>query len=144
MLDFDRRQLYHGATITNTGTIDVTGGTLTIDATSTLDNTSGTLETNGGNLIIDAAIGGNLEIKGGAVLELGSSLASAYSKVTVTFEPGSTGTLKLDHSETFGGAVAGLDDNRDRSRRHRLRIEPDCQLCRGCLRWYSFGLCRRG
>ncbi len=99
------------ATITNTGTIDVTGGTLTIDATSILDNTGGTLETNGGNLIIDAAIGGSLDIKGGAVLELGSSLASAYSKITVTFEPGATGTLKLDHSETFGGTVAGLDDN---------------------------------
>ena len=100
-----------GATITNTGTIDVTGGTLTIDATSTLDNTNGTLETNGGNLIIDARIVGNLEIKGGAVLELGSSLASAYSHATVTFEPGSTGTLKLDHSKTFSGAVAGFDAN---------------------------------
>jgi hypothetical protein len=100
-----------GVTITNTGTIDVTGGTLIIDATSTLDNTGGTLETNGGKLIIDAAISGNLEIKGGAVLELGSGLANAYSQATVTFEPGATGTLKLDHSETFNGKVVGLDDN---------------------------------
>ena len=100
-----------GVTITNTGTIDVTGGTLIIDATSTLDNTGGTLETNGGNLIVDAAISGNLEIKGGAVLELGSSSANAYSQATVTFEPEATGTLKLDHSETFNGKVAGLDDN---------------------------------
>ena len=111
VLDSTGDSFITGATITNTGTIDVTGGTLTIDATSTLDNTGGTLETNGGNLIIDAAIVGSLDIKGGAVLELGSSLANAYSQVTVTFEPGATGTLKLDHSETFNGTVAGLDDN---------------------------------
>jgi fibronectin-binding autotransporter adhesin len=97
-----------GADITNTGTIDVTSGTLTIDATSILNNT-GTLETNGGNLIIDAAFSGNLEIKGAAALELGS--ANAYSQVTVTFEPKATGTLKLDDSKTFSGTVAGLDDN---------------------------------
>ena len=97
-----------GADITNTGTIDVTSGTLTIDATSILNNT-GTLETNGGNLIIDTAFAGSLEIKGAAALELGS--ADAYSQVTVTFEPEATGTLKLDHSETFSGTVAGLDDN---------------------------------
>jgi hypothetical protein len=97
-----------GADITNTGTIDVTSGTLTIDATSILNNT-GTLETNGGNLIIDTAFAGSLEIKGAAALELGS--ADAYSHVTVTFEPEATGTLKLDHSEAFSGTVAGLDDN---------------------------------
>ena len=105
---FDRRQLHHRCDITNTGTIDVTGGTLTIDATSILNNT-GTLETNGGNLIIDTAFVGSLEIKGAAALELGS--ANAYSQVTVTFEPEATGTLKLDHSKTFSGTVAGLDDN---------------------------------
>ena len=99
-----------GTDITNTGTIDVTGGTLTIDATTILNNT-GTLETNGGNLIIDTAFAGSLEIKGAAALELGSSLANAYSQVTVTFEPGATGTVKLDHSEIFSGTIAGLDDN---------------------------------
>ncbi len=99
-----------GTDITNTGTIDVTSGTLTIDATTILNNT-GTLETNGGNLIIDTAFAGGLEIKGAAALELGSSFANAYSQVTVTSEPGATGTLKLDHSETFSGTIAGLDDN---------------------------------
>ena len=111
VLDSTGDSFITGATITNTGTIDVTGGTLTIDATSILDNTGGTLETNGGNLIINAAIVGSLDIKGGGVLELGSSSANAYSQATVTFEPGATGTLKLDHSETFSGTVAGLDDN---------------------------------
>jgi fibronectin-binding autotransporter adhesin len=97
-----------GVTITNTGTIDVTGGTLTIDATSTFDNTHGVLETSGGHLTINAAIVGNLEIKDGAVLELGSSLADAYSQVTVTFDPGAMGTLKLDHSQHFGGTISGF------------------------------------
>ena len=100
-----------GTAITNSGIIDVTSGILTIDATSTFVNT-GTLESDGGTLIIDAAFSGNLEIKGAALLELGSTLANAYSSATVTFDPGSTGTLKLDHSGTFGGQVAGLDDNK--------------------------------
>jgi hypothetical protein len=104
-----------GATINNTGTIDVTSGTLTIDATSALNNT-GKLETNGGNLIIDTAFSGNLEIKGGAVLELGASSPTAYSSVVVTFDPKSTGTLKLDYAEVIHGrdpglTVTGLDDN---------------------------------
>jgi len=43
------------------------------------------------------------------VLELGAN--SPYTSVTVTFEPDATGTLKLDHAETFGGTVVGLDDN---------------------------------
>ncbi len=86
-------------TITNTGTIDVTGGTLTIDATSTLDTSHGVVEASGGHLTINAAIVGNLEIKDGAVLELGSSSSDAYSQATVTFDPGAMGTLKLDHSQ---------------------------------------------
>ena len=108
VLDSTGDSFINGATITNTGTIDVTGGTLIIDATSTFIN-SGTLETNGGNLIIDTTLSGNLEIKGGAELELGAN--SPYSAAAVTFDPDATGTLKLDHSQSFGGTVAGLDDN---------------------------------
>jgi FecR protein len=111
VLDSSRDSFITGAKITNSGTIDVTSGTLVIDATSTLDNTGGTLKSDGGNLIVDTALSGNLEIKGGAVLELGASSPTAYSSATVTFEPGATGTLKLDHSENFGGTVVGLDDN---------------------------------
>ena len=109
VLDLSGDSFVTGAKITNTGTIDVTSGTLVIDATSTLDNTGGTLKSDGGNLIVDTAFSGNLEIKGGAVLELGAN--SPYSSVTVTFDPDATGTLKLDHSEAFGGTVTGLDDN---------------------------------
>jgi len=110
LLDSTGDSFITGATITNTGIIDVTSGTLTIDATSTFINT-GKLESNGGNLIIDTAFSGNLEIKGGAVLELGAGSPVTYSHAAVTFDPGATGTLKLDHSQTFGGTVTGLDDN---------------------------------
>ena len=95
-----------GVAITNSGIIDVTSGTLTIDATSTFNN-AGTLELDGGKLIIDAALSGNLEIKGGAVLELGNSSPTAYSSATVTFDPASTGTLQLDYSP-FGGTISGF------------------------------------
>ncbi len=73
VLDSSGDSFVTGAKITNTGTIDVTSGTLVIDATSTLDNTGGTLKSDGGNLIVDTAFSGNLEIKGGAVLELGAN-----------------------------------------------------------------------
>ena len=96
-----------GVAITNSGIIDVTGGTLTIDATSTFINT-GTLELDGGTLIIDAAFSGNLEIKGDAVLELGNSSPTAYSAATVTFDPASTGTLQLDYSQDFKGTISGF------------------------------------
>jgi hypothetical protein len=46
------------------------------------------------------------------LLELGSSLPTAYTSLTVTFDDNATGTLKLDHSETFNGTIAGLDDNK--------------------------------
>ena len=71
-----------------------------------------TLESNGGNLIIDTAFSGNLEIKGGAVLELGSNLARIFVRPPSRLILRATGTLKLDHSETFGGTVIGLDDNK--------------------------------
>ncbi|WP_218625772.1 FecR domain-containing protein [Bradyrhizobium sp. dw_411] len=107
-LDSTGNSFITGVTITNTGTIDVTGGTLTIDATSTLDTSHGVVEASGGHLTINAAIVGNLEIKDGAVLELGSSSADAYSQATVTFDPGAMGILKLDHSQHFGGTISGF------------------------------------
>ena len=110
VLDSTGDSFITGATITNTGTIDVTSGTLTIDATSTFINT-GKLESNGGNLIIDTAFSGNLEIRGDAVLELGAGSPTTYSAAMVTFDPAATGTLKLDHSQVFAGKVVGLDDN---------------------------------
>ena len=90
--------------------MDVIGGTLIIDRTSTFTNT-GTLETEGGTLIVNTELSGDLEIKGAAVLELGADSPATYSGAIVKFDDNSTGILKLDHSEAFGGKVVGLDDN---------------------------------
>jgi VCBS repeat-containing protein len=101
----------YGATINNAGTLESTGGTLNIDATSIVNNT-GTFEVNGGNLIVDAALSGIAKIMGASLLELGANFASAYSSANIIFASTATGTLKLDHSEAFHGTVSGLDDNR--------------------------------
>ncbi len=91
------------ATINNSGTLEVTGGTLTIDAASTVHN-SGLFEANGGSLIVNTSFSGNAEIVGASLLELGGANSSA----TVTFAAGSTGgELKIDAS-TFDGEIVGL------------------------------------
>jgi len=94
------------ATVNNSGTLEVTGGTLTIDAASTVNN-SGLFEANGGDLIVNTELSGKAEIGGASLLELGG----AHSSANVAFLTGSTGTLQLDHSESFTGTVSGLDDN---------------------------------
>ncbi len=102
----------NGVAITNSGTFEVTSGKLIIDSASSVSNTAGgTLEANGGALIINGSLSGNAEIVGGSFLELGDAASGAYSAATVAFAAGSTGTLKLDHAESFSGTVAGLDDN---------------------------------
>jgi fibronectin-binding autotransporter adhesin len=109
-LDATGNSAIEGAHIVNSGVLEVTGGTLTIDAASDLDNT-GIVEANGGKLIINGALSGNAEIAGASVLELGANSLDAYKDADITFTDGSTGTLKIDHSETFMGEIAGLDDN---------------------------------
>jgi hypothetical protein len=96
-----------GVTVTNTGTLDVVCGTLIIDASSTLTN-SGTIAANGGKLEIDAAIAGKLEIDGASTLELGAADPDAL----ITFAAGATGTLKIDHAETFKATISGLDEGK--------------------------------
>ena len=100
----------HAATVTNSGMLEVTGGTLTIDAASSLNN-DGMIEVNGGNLIVDPAFSGSARIVGASLLELGASFVGAYSFTSITFADGATGTLKLDHVGSFGGTIYGLDDN---------------------------------
>ncbi len=103
--------------ITNSGTFEVTAGTTTIDAASSVTNT-GTFEVNGGNLILEGTLTGNATIVGASLLELSAS-STAYSSANVTFAAGATGTLQLDQAKTFGGTggtvtgftVSGLDDN---------------------------------
>jgi len=91
------------ATINNSGTLEVTGGTLTIDAASTINN-SGLFEANGGSLIVNAVLSGNAEIVGPSLLDLGG----AHSTATVTFASGTSGgELELDAS-SFDGNIVGL------------------------------------
>jgi VCBS repeat-containing protein len=97
--------------IINTGTVDVSGGTLTIGAAGSLVN-SGTLEADGGTLIINSSLSGTATILGTSMIELGAGVADAYASATITFGAASTGVLKLDHSETFAGKVAGFDDGK--------------------------------
>jgi VCBS repeat-containing protein len=95
-----------GADIINSGTFEVSGGTMTIDAASTVIST-GTFEVNGANLIVDGMFFGTATILGASLLELGA----ANSTADTTFAAAATGTLQLDHAKTFGGTVSGLDDN---------------------------------
>ena len=90
------------ATINNSGTIDVTGGTLTIDAASSLTNTR-TLEADGGTLFIkgDVSGAGAATITDGGTLDLGGADAQ-----TVTFV--GAGTLKLEDLANFTGTISGL------------------------------------
>jgi fibronectin-binding autotransporter adhesin len=97
--------------IASGGVLEVTGGTLTIDAASLIDN-KGIVETSGlGNLIIDGALSGNAEIAGASSLELGANSEDTYQYAHITFADGSTGTLKIDHAVSFNGEISGLDDN---------------------------------
>jgi fibronectin-binding autotransporter adhesin len=100
-----------GAHIVNSGLLEVTSGTLTIDAASHIDNTGTVEASGGGTLIVKGALSGEAEIAGDSVIELGASSDEAYEHAHITFADGSTGTLKIDHVESFKGDISGLDDN---------------------------------
>jgi VCBS repeat-containing protein len=104
----------NGATINNAGTLESTGGTLTIDSASTVNNT-GLLEANGGSLIVGVGFSGSAEIFGASLLALGadSTVASPdpYGLANISFATTSSGTLELDHAKAFHGTISGLDDN---------------------------------
>ena len=90
-----------GGTITNNGTLEAScGGEL--DVVSHVDNSSGMLEAkSGGKLDIESAIsGGSATIQGGT-LEFGGK-----SNVDVTFDNShGYGQLTLDHAENFCGTI---------------------------------------
>jgi hypothetical protein len=91
--------------IANAGTLEATGaGGLVID--SALSN-SGGIWANGGNVTVGGAVSGagsdTARISGGATLEFG-----AASNANVSFDAGATGTLKLDRSSSFSGALSGF------------------------------------
>jgi hypothetical protein len=91
-----------GASLTNSGTIDVQAGALNL--TGAVTNT-GTIKADGGNVTIAGALndGGNAAISVTSIFEFG-----AASNEKVTFALGASGTLQLDDSQDFHGTVAGL------------------------------------
>ncbi|WP_024512766.1 FecR domain-containing protein [Bradyrhizobium sp. ARR65] len=98
-----------GGTLSISGTLYNVAGNNTISADITEDG--GHIEVTGGALDLKGALSGDVEIAGGSTLELSACNLSAYAQTTVTFETGATGTLILDHSTSFGGTIAGLDDD---------------------------------
>jgi hypothetical protein len=89
--------------IANSGTLEATGsGGLVID--SAVQNT-GNIWANGGNVTAQGAVTGNgsAEISGSATLEFGGA-----SSENTSFAAGATGTLKLDHAESFAGTISGF------------------------------------
>jgi VCBS repeat-containing protein len=111
----------HGATLVLDGEIITNAGNGQIQVDGALDlkdstidggvlTISGVLESSG-NSFVNAALAGNVEIKGAAWLELGSASQRAYDAAVITFGSSSRGTLELDHAVTFNGTVVGLEDD---------------------------------
>src|SRR4029079_3067404 len=116
-------------TLVNEGTIDATGiNALLIDTGSNAITNSGTLEASGsgglvvhgdilnsgllwadgGNITVDGSVtgDGSVEISGLATLDFGGLLSG-----NVLFDTTATGTLQLDQSALFTGAISGLNDD---------------------------------
>jgi hypothetical protein len=89
--------------IINSGTLESTGsGGLFIN--SAVQN-SGNIWADGGNVTVNGSVAGNgtATISGSATLEFGAASAENTS-----FAVGATGTLKLDHAESFSGSISGF------------------------------------
>jgi hypothetical protein len=91
---------------TNQGTIAASNGDI-VNITATAFTNSGSLQAIGGKIVVNPAVTGTGtdEIGDASTLEFGAAVASGQA---VTFDPGSTGTLRLDKSQNFSGTVAGL------------------------------------
>jgi Tryptophan-rich Synechocystis species C-terminal domain len=89
------------------GTIEASGGTLTVD-TGTAINNAGTLEAaTGATLRFDDPITGT----GSQTIGTGAKLEIAAASSEPVIFAGSTGTLILDHSSTFSGQIFDFTGN---------------------------------
>ncbi len=96
-----------GVALANSGTIDVQGGTLSLNGNV---QNLGTLEADGGSIVVDGTVtGGGSATINGATLEFAAASDSAVSFT------GTAGTLLLDQSASFTGSVSQLasGDNLD-------------------------------
>ena len=91
-----------GQTVTNAGLIEATGDGVCIIKSAV--NNTGPLEADGGTLMLEAAVtgSGTVAVAAGSIV-----ITNAHAKETVTFT-GQNGTLELDQSQTFSGAVDGF------------------------------------
>jgi hypothetical protein len=108
-LDLDHSSIL-GGTLTISGTLDNVAGINTISSAIT-ETGGGSIVVSGGSLDLAGPVAGDVTISGDSTVELSATGTSAYAQTTVTFATGATGTLVLDHVESFTGTVRGLDDN---------------------------------
>jgi hypothetical protein len=108
-LDLDHSGI-SGGTLTISGTLDSLAGINTITGAIT-EIGSGSVVVSGGSLDLAGSVAGDVTITGGSTVELSAADTSAYAQTTVIFTSGATGALVLDHAESFGGTIQGLDDN---------------------------------
>ena len=107
-LDLDHSGIW-GGTLIISGTLDNIAGSNIITAAITEDG--GSIDVIGGSLDLAGSVAGDVKIAGSSTVELGAAGTSAYAATAVIFETGATGTLVLDHAESFAGTIQGLDDN---------------------------------
>ncbi|WP_024517755.1 FecR domain-containing protein [Bradyrhizobium sp. Tv2a-2] len=106
-LDLDHSGI-SGGTLIISGTLDSVAGSNVITAAITEDG--GSINVTGGSLDLAGSVAGDVKIAGSSTVELGASGATAYAATAVIFEAEATGTLVLDHAESFTGTIKGLDD----------------------------------
>src|SRR5437016_3830827 len=93
--------------VVNGGLLESAGpGGLSVTSAGGLTN-NGTVWANGDELFIagDDSGTGTERVTGDATLRAGGTVASGQ---TIGFDPGSTGTVRLDDSRQFGGTVFGF------------------------------------
>jgi hypothetical protein len=99
-----------GNAVTNAGLLEAAGpGGLNITGSGGVAN-NGTLWANGDGLFVAGSVSGtgSDRITGATTLRIGGTVSAGQS---VSFDPGSTGTLRLDDSRDFRGTVFGLATN---------------------------------
>ena len=95
-----------GNAITNSGTLEASGSGGLVVHGDILN--SGLLWADGGNIIVDGSVtgDGSVEISGLATLDFGGLLSE-----NVLFDATATGTLELDQSALFTGAISGFNSD---------------------------------
>ena len=123
-VDFENLNALHGMAITNTGTLELTGGVLTIDGGSSINN-SGTLQANGGDLILtnDTLTNTNaLKAINNSTLKLTNTGVANFGGA-ITVLGGST--LDLDGGDSISGGTlsnSGEVDSENLNALHGMAI----------------------